>query len=54
MVCDEGHIVCRSDFPHSPAKIIIPKKKHLDSNPKYTQLIRKIYHENAQRLLHKE
>lgn len=48
MVADESHIVYGSDYPHSPAKVIIRKKKHLDENPN----IEKIYKDNAAALLH--
>lgn len=51
MVADESRIVYGSDYPHSPAKIVTAKKKHLESNAKYSALIGKIYVENAQKLL---
>ena len=51
MVADDNHIVYGSDFPHSPAKVIIAKKKHLESNAKYAGLVERIYQKNAARLL---
>ena len=30
MVAADDHIVFGSDFPHSPAKVILAKKKHFD------------------------
>ncbi len=53
MVASEDKIVYGSDFPHSPAKVVLAKKKHLDENPKYTRLIRKIYAENERNCLGK-
>lgn len=46
MVAGEDKIVYGSDFPHSPAKVVLAKKKHLDENPKYQKLLLKIYGEN--------
>ena len=46
MVASDDRIVYGSDFPHSPAKVILAKKKHLDENPKYEDILRKIYGEN--------
>ena len=43
--------VDNDDYPHSPAKIIIAKKRHFEGNQKYTNLIKKIYQENAAKLL---
>lgn len=51
MVADDRHIVYGSDFPHSPGKVIIGKKKHLESNEKYRGLVERIFQENALRLL---
>lgn len=51
MVADDDKIVFGSDFPHSPARVIITKKKHFEGNQKYTNLIKKIYQENAAKLL---
>ncbi len=41
----------RSDFPHSPARVVLAKKKHLDDNPNYHKLLRKIYGENEKNCL---
>ncbi len=51
MVADDDKIVFGSDFPHSPARVIIAKKRHFEGNQKYTNLIKKIYQENAAKLL---
>lgn len=51
MVADAGHIVYGSDFPHSPAKVVVTKKRHLENNEKYSGLIDKIYCENAKKLI---
>ena len=51
MVADDSHIVYGSDFPHSPAKVIIAKKKHFENNEKYQELLQQIYQENAFKLL---
>lgn len=53
MITDAEHIVYGSDFPHSPAKIVTGKKRHFEGNEKYSALIRKVYFENAARLLNK-
>ncbi len=53
MVASEDRIVYGSDFPHSPAKAILAKKKHLDENPKYKEIFRKIYGENERNCLGK-
>ena len=45
------HIVFGSDFPHSPAKVILAKKKHFDDNKEYDGIRKKIHSENAVRLL---
>ena len=50
-VADDDKIVFGSDFPHSPARIIIAKKRHFEGNQKYTNLIKKIYQKNAAKLL---
>lgn len=47
MVESTDKIVYGSDFPHSPAKVILSKKKHLDDNVKYARLLGKIYGTNA-------
>ena len=51
MAADENRIVYGSDYPHSPGKIVTAKKKHLESNAKYSGLIGKIYGDNAQKLI---
>ena len=51
MVADEGHIVFGSDYPHSPAPVILKKKAHFDANPQYDGIREQIYTENAQQLL---
>lgn len=51
MVADKSKIVFGSDFPHSPAKVIIEKKKHLDGNEKYRNLLEQIYSNNAKQLI---
>ena len=51
MVTDYEHIVYGSDFPHSPAKIVLNKKKHFDSNEKYMSIRDKIYCNNAMKLI---
>lgn len=51
MVTADDHIVFGSDFPHSPAKVILAKKKHFDDSKEYDGIREKIYSENAVRLL---
>ncbi|MFC2662720.1 MAG: amidohydrolase family protein [Eubacterium sp.] len=51
MTVDDGHIVYGSDFPHSPAKVVLAKKKHFDENRDYDGIRERIYSENAGRLL---
>lgn len=51
MVADKSHIVFGSDYPHSPANVIIEKKQHLEKNGKYRQLLDEIYVQNAMKLL---
>lgn len=53
-ITDADHIVYGSDWPHSPAKVIIAKKNHMENNPAYTGLINKIYKENGDRLIHEK
>lgn len=43
MVAEDSHIVFGSDFPHSPAKVILTKKTHFDANGKYDGLREQIY-----------
>ena len=52
-VAGEDKIVYGSDFPHSPAKVVLTKKKHLEENPKYQKLLLKIYGENEKNCLGK-
>ena len=47
MVAADDHIVFGSDFPHSPAKVILMKKKNLDRNPKWDGIREKIYSGNG-------
>lgn len=54
MVADDEHIIYGSDFPHSPAKIVLNKKKHFDSNEKYASIREKIYCSNAMKLIKQE
>ena len=51
LVADDSHIVYGSDFPHSPAKMILAKKRHFDANQKYDELRERIYRTNGSRLL---
>lgn len=51
MVAADDHIVYGSDFPHSPAKVIVTKKEPFDENREYDGIREKIYGENAIRLL---
>ena len=51
MVADESHIVFGSDYPHSPAPVILNKKKHFDQNSEYDSIREKIYYTNAKELL---
>ena len=50
IIADE-HIVYGSDFPHSPAKVILAKKTHFDENREYDGIREKIYSGNAAMLL---
>lgn len=54
MVTADDRLVYGSDFPHSPAKAVIAKKKHFDENPDYDGIREKIYCENAVKLLRRE
>ena len=40
MVADKNKIVYGSDYPHSPAKVVVAKKQHLDNNEKYKELLK--------------
>jgi hypothetical protein len=39
----KAYIVFGSDFPHSPAKVILMKKNHFDENPKWDGIRERIY-----------
>lgn len=54
MVTDDSHIVYESDFPHSPAGVILVKKKHFDGNEKYDGIRERIYRDNAAALLQRK
>lgn len=43
MVARDDHIVFGSDYPHSPAKVVLRKKQHFDANPKWNGLREQIY-----------
>lgn len=51
MVAADDRILYGTDFPHSPAKIVVAKKQHFDANPKYDGIREQIYAENARNLL---
>lgn len=51
MMADDSHIVYGSDFPHSPAKVVLAKKTHFDGNETYNDIRDDIYSYNAERLL---
>ena len=51
MAAADERIVYGSDFPHSPAKVILAKKKHFDENREYDGIREKIYSGNAAMLL---
>ena len=51
MVADDSRIVFGSDYPHSPAPVILKKKRHFDGNPDYDGIRARIYSDNAQTLL---
>lgn len=46
MVAPDDHIVFGSDFPHSPARVILMKKKHFDENVKWDGIRKRIYSGN--------
>ncbi len=54
MAAAEDHIVYGSDFPHSPAAVIVRKKKHFDDNPEFDGIREKICRENPEKLLKKQ
>ena len=43
MVAADECIVYGSDFPHSPAKVVLAKKKHFDGNKDYDEIREKIF-----------
>ena len=51
MVTEDANIVYGSDYPHSPAAVVLAKKKHFDANPAFDAVRPRIYAENAGRLL---
>jgi len=51
MVAEDSHIVFGSNYPHSPANVIIAKKKHFDENDKYARIRELIYGSNYKQLL---
>lgn len=51
MAADDSHIVYGTDYPHSPAGVIIAKKAHLDKNHDYDKIREQIYKTNAATLL---
>lgn len=53
MVADDDKIVYGTDFPHSPAPIVLKKKAHFDANPEYDGIREQIYGANAESLLGK-
>ena len=50
-ITDEDHLVYGSDFPYVPAKILLGKKKILDEELDKRDLTKKIYCDNAQKVL---
>lgn len=47
IVAADDHIVFGSDYPHSPTKAILMKKKSFDGNPKWDGVREKIYSGNG-------
>ena len=47
MAAADDHIVFGSDFPHSPAKVILMKKRNFDQNPKWDGIRERIYSGNG-------
>lgn len=47
MVAADDHIVFGSDFPHSPANVILMKKAHFDGNPRWDGIRERIYSGNG-------
>ena len=54
MVAADEHMVFGSDFPYSPARVTLAKKKHFDENKEYDKIRENIYSENAVELLKEE
>ena len=54
MVAADEHMAFGSDFPYSPARVTLAKKKHFDENKEYDGIREKIYSENAVELLKEE
>ena len=52
MAAADDCIVYGSDFPHSPGRVILAKKKHFDANAEYSGIREQIYSGNGIRLLH--
>lgn len=50
-IADENHIVYGSDYPYLSAQILLDKKKALDTGLGDRDLYKKIYSENAEKLL---
>lgn len=53
MITDKEHIIFGTDYPHSPASVILKKKEHFENNPKYKDLINDIYENNGRKLIKK-
>ena len=51
MITDAAHLVFGTDYPHSPASVILNKKKHLEENGNYETLLPSIYEGNGRNLL---
>ena len=47
MVAADDHIVFGSDYPHSPAKVILLKKKHFEETPGWDGIREQIYSGNG-------
>lgn len=50
-ITDQDHIVYGSDWPHSPAPVVIAKKKHLEENSAYADILERIMYLNGEELL---
>lgn len=51
MVAEDSHIVYGTDYPHSPANVILKKKEQLDTGMGDSEVLEKIYRGNAKTLL---